>query len=578
MERLVVMDGLVSRLGQVRLSALSGLLACVVAPGAGMSLVYRATPDEVMVDRSPLIVFGQVASESPGPSRGFPATDYLFRIEEVVKGYAASAAITVRQPGGLAVDGGAAAVVGLPRPRVGDRMLLFLRPESVGGTGEASVYTTVDFGLGMFFEVVDDGRALLMREASLQVVPEPVAAANDRGPDPRLPRDEIGFLTWIAERAAGREPAADYFVTARPAGPASVAAPYRLLNVGEDCAGKFLPIRWAEFDRDEPVPLVVGTGADADSPANANGLRAVNAAIRAWNREPGSTIRLVVGEVTDRDLAFSAKDGVNSITFEDPADEIFGDLDSNGLLAATFTFWDCRTRHGIPGESGPGAYPIVEANLTIQDGTWSWLRTTESPRRNYEEIVAHELGHALGIDHPCGTGGQCDRWTYEALMRGWVHEDGRGPALNVDDREAARALYPGGVSRPGDSPEGSCVADESSLCLLRGRYRVVAEWSTATRGGSAAAVGLTGDTGLFWFFDPGNVEVVVKVLDGCGINGRHWVFAAGLTDVGVELEVEDTRSDRFWARRSPGGTTFRPILDTMAFPCPEGAGLPPGDG
>ena len=36
-----------------------------------------------------------------------------------------------------------------------------------------------------------------------------------------------------------------------------------------------------------------------------------------------------------------------------------------------------------------------------------------------------------------------------------------------------------------------------------------------------------------WFFQAENVEAVVKVLNGCGINDRYWVFAGGLTDVKV---------------------------------------------
>ncbi|MCY3932622.1 MAG: matrixin family metalloprotease [Acidobacteria bacterium] len=551
-----------------------------------MPLVYLDTSDEVMVDRSPLIVFGEVVSEAPGPRRGFPTTDLLFRVEEVLKGYAASSSITVRQPGGVSAGGRAGTIVGLPRPRVGDRMLLFLRPAEADDPGvETSVYAIVDHGLGMFFEVGGFGsaggadRAVLMREASLHVVPEPVgAAAFDPRRPSRLPRAAPGFRNWIVDRAAGRERPADYFLPARPAVPASVVMPYRLLNVGEGCQRQFLPIRWLEFDRGEEVTLAVGTDSGGDSRAGANGVKAVKAAIRAWNRAPGSFIRFAVAETAKSDLPFARRDDASSVTFEDPLDEIPGDLETNSILAATFTFWDCESEslHRIPGGAGRRAYRIAEANLTTQDGMWEWLLSTDAPQRNYEEVLAHELGHALGIDHPCGTFGQCDRWSYEALMRGWVHEDGRGAALKTDDREAARDLYPA-VSAPDGGPAASCVADESSLCLNRGRYRVSADWSTETSRGGAVAVGLTDDTGLFWFFDPANTELVVKVLDGCAINGHRWVYAAGLTDVQVRLMVDDTLSDRQWARENPWRTAFRPILDAAAFPCADD-GPARGDG
>ena len=41
--------------------------------------------------------------------------------------------------------------------------------------------------------------------------------------------------------------------------------------------------------------------------------------------------------------------------------------------------------------------------------------------------------------------------------------------------------------------------------------------------GIAHAVALTADSGYFWFLEPGNVELAVKTLNGCSVNG----FGAG---------------------------------------------------
>jgi hypothetical protein len=61
----------------------------------------------------------------------------------------------------------------------------------------------------------------------------------------------------------------------------------------------------------------------------------------------------------------------------------------------------------------------------------------------------------------------------------------------------------------------------------------------------------------------------VKVLDGCAIPGfaSFWVFAAGLSDVEVEIIVTDRKTGAVWTRTSPDGAPFQPILDTAAFPC-----------
>jgi photosystem II stability/assembly factor-like uncharacterized protein len=116
-----------------------------------------------------------------------------------------------------------------------------------------------------------------------------------------------------------------------------------------------------------------------------------------------------------------------------------------------------------------------------------------------------------------------------------------------------------------------CVASQSSLCLNESRFRVRADWRAPSQGtsGHGTAVSLSGDTGYFWFFNPDNVEMLVKVLAGCGINGHEWVFAGGLTDVEVTLTVTDTQTGEIKAYVNPAGTPFQPIQDTAAFAsCP----------
>jgi hypothetical protein len=115
---------------------------------------------------------------------------------------------------------------------------------------------------------------------------------------------------------------------------------------------------------------------------------------------------------------------------------------------------------------------------------------------------------------------------------------------------------------------GACVADATSLCLNGGRFKVRARWMTSDgRGGTGQAVGVTGDTGLFWFFTPNNVEIFVKVVTGCGFNSRIWTFAAGLTNVNVVMDVTDTQSGAVKTYVNPQGTAFAPIQDTDAFAC-----------
>lgn len=71
--------------------------------------------------------------------------------------------------------------------------------------------------------------------------------------------------------------------------------------------------------------------------------------------------------------------------------------------------------------------------------------------------------------------------------------------------------------------------------------------------------------GCLWFFEPRNVEAVVKVLDACNDQGNYWVFAAGLTEVEVDLTVHDTVVGTTSTYTNPLGVGSPAIADTQAF-------------
>lgn len=112
-----------------------------------------------------------------------------------------------------------------------------------------------------------------------------------------------------------------------------------------------------------------------------------------------------------------------------------------------------------------------------------------------------------------------------------------------------------------------CFSSPTVLCLGN-RYAVTVEWATEQGGGGSGdgfAVPETIDTGMFWFFDPSNLELMIKVLDACAVNGRTWVFFSGLTNVGFDLRVTDTQTDETLTYENPDQTTTIPRLDTAGF-------------
>jgi hypothetical protein len=107
--------------------------------------------------------------------------------------------------------------------------------------------------------------------------------------------------------------------------------------------------------------------------------------------------------------------------------------------------------------------------------------------------------------------------------------------------------------------------------LNGGRFQVHATWSVPSQGtsGQATAVPLTPDTGFFWFHEAANVEFVVKVLNGCGLNAHYWVFAGGLTNSAVVMTVTDESTGTTKTYQNPADTPYQPLQDSAAFAtCP----------
>lgn len=140
---------------------------------------------------------------------------------------------------------------------------------------------------------------------------------------------------------------------------------------------------------------------------------------------------------------------------------------------------------------------------------------------------------------------------------------GRRPLLSPDGRHLVV------VAPAEDAVSLVAIDEEPGLYLRDRRFRVNATFATnqgAT--GTLRPVNLSDDTGYGTFFNPANVELLVKVLDGCAINQRWWVFLGGLTNVAVELEIEDTTTGQVRSYVNPQGVAFVPQQDTQAFPCP----------
>ena len=229
-------------------------------------------------------------------------------------------------------------------------------------------------------------------------------------------------------------------------------------------------------------------------------------------------------------------------------------------------------RTAIAGHSAGGAYAYL---LAYAGSSYSAVFTLSAPFYPVDSLADPAYKPPIhmyyGTTDPNYTGA---RPSLEAqwgrLGVAWEEDVQQGFGHNVwpTSSMADGLLFLVGKSRP--DPSAACVAGATRLCLQKGRFRVEVSWDVKGSSGAGQAVaGASADSGLFWFFSPDNWELMVKVLDGCGINGRYWVFAAGTTDVHYVLTVTDTLTGAVARYENPAGRAAAAVTDTGAFQtCP----------
>jgi photosystem II stability/assembly factor-like uncharacterized protein len=100
------------------------------------------------------------------------------------------------------------------------------------------------------------------------------------------------------------------------------------------------------------------------------------------------------------------------------------------------------------------------------------------------------------------------------------------------------------VAQPrAEGSSGQCSPSETRTCL-QGRFSVEVQWR-APEGELTSARGSDADfeaDNAFWFFEPANVDLVVKLVDGRGTNGKFWIFYGSMTTMEFILTVTDTQT------------------------------------
>lgn len=376
--------------------------------------------DGQLVDQSPLVVVADVQSSVPVARAGAIWTETTLQVVRILKGSVPGPTIIVREMGGELGDR-RTVVFGSPSYSAGERVLVFLWPRP------RDAYQTRNLFLGKFVESEVNGRRIWQREGD----PEGTVLLDQSLRRIDLSReafDADSFESFIRSRAAGR---------ATPAPIAVDSSPSRVATPKFTLMDEPAIYRWFAFDDGQAVDWwSVGS---QDGYAD-GGTSEIERAVSAWSGYASAKIDYRYAGPSDHSAGSLGKpDGINEIMFEDPLDEIDGHWSGAGVLGrAGFNevrgprTWSSEFRADAehPKATFSNTWEIVEADVVIQDGV---SPSTGIDSNELAELIAHELGHTLGLGHSTDS---------TALMSASL--TGRGATLSEDDEDAARWLYPTG--------------------------------------------------------------------------------------------------------------------------------------
>lgn len=407
---------LTRRLGS--LMALAAAILCL-APGAvPLDAVTRTAADAALARASAAAVRGVVIAVS---TRRDPAVDTVYTHVQLAVSRAwgfpvPPATLELKLLGGT--TGNRALVVGGQAHFVpGEDVLVFVdvrpRDGSLSVTGLERGKWTIDGGAG--------GPA----SASRALHDAPASVAQDV-----LPATDLETLAALAGTSV-RLPASPRLAAAAPVG--------AMADVSADTPAA-TAARWHEADWGAPV--FVDSMASGHPLFPGGGFTQLLRAIGLWTGP--SALRLLPGALRGPRCFGNteAADGRVSVSYDDPCDEIADTSPTLAIGGAYYSSADVRVVNGLT------FWKITKGVVVLDNARakFSGLSTG-----CYEEILTHELGHAVGLAHTAVTPAVMAPW----LAPECVHRTESLP-LQPPDLEALETAYP--AAPPAQGPPGTPAA------------------------------------------------------------------------------------------------------------------------
>ncbi len=431
-------------------------VAFLCARAATATIIIFPTDDEMIIGARAIITAKVLSVDSALDPREDRIFTYItLRVSQVIKGHIRDRKITIKEEGGLLVDGGSI-VFGTPQYAPGEKVLLYLDTWPDGSLRTHQLF------LGKFniIEGQNGSREVIRADADGNVIMMG-DHTHARSRTATTNRMELGaYIEMIRVRMEATRERCERFESENYRGALLCEPPeYEDRARSGNLQPQFTlisntqPARWFEPDSGRPVLFLI----NPDGAPNPQILDDLDAAMSAWSSVAGCTLRVFNGGTA---AVCSHHSGSNSIAFNNCDGRFSPTPECSRIIALGGMRWTTNEQKMVNGTLfNKATAGFISFN--------PYSACSFSNHCDVREVATHEFGHVLGLNHSQFA---------DATMAAAAHFDGRCASLRQDDIDGITFIYPeedGGagplaISTPAVMPEGVQGVYYFQVMLARG--------------------------------------------------------------------------------------------------------------
>lgn len=203
--------------------------------------------------------------------------------------------------------------------------------------------------------------------------------------------------------------------------------------------GAGIPSRLTGPDRGEPVGYLVDAQTLPAGITQTAALQAVSNALAAWSSVTSVTFRFDgLANFGAAPVNVMTEDGRLRIALHD----LYNEIAEPGVLGLGGRSYRFSAAFELTGGDGGAVRGLEFHRTTRAYVTLNHRAATMQNPASFEQVLCHEIGHALGLAHSSENPAEADPVLREAIMYYRIHGDGRGAALGAYDIPAVRKVHP----------------------------------------------------------------------------------------------------------------------------------------